>query len=90
MLATSDVSLWFKLSVALRLGSLVGAEHKWRKGADKHRSAAGIRTFALGALVGPVAVIVCDGGSPAYRWRLLPGLLLVMAAVRPSALVTLP
>lgn len=55
MLETSDISLWFNLSVALGLGLLVGAERERRKGADKHRSAAGIRTFALSALVGGVA-----------------------------------
>lgn len=56
MLATSDISLWFNLSVALGIGLLVGAERERRKGPDKHRSAAGIRTFALSALVGGVAV----------------------------------
>jgi hypothetical protein len=35
-------------------------------------------------------VIVCYSGSPAYRWRVLPGLLLLMAAVWLSALATLP
>ena len=56
MLATSDISLWFNLSVALGIGLLVGAERERRKGPDKHRSAAGIRTFALSALVGGVAM----------------------------------
>ena len=52
---SSDFSLWFNLSVAMGIGLLVGAERERRKGTDKHRGAAGIRTFALSALVGGVA-----------------------------------
>ena len=55
MLTSSDISVWFNLSVALGIGLLVGAERERRKVPDKHRSAAGIRTFALSALVGGVA-----------------------------------
>ena len=36
------------------------------------------------------AVIVCYSGSPAYRWRVLPGLLLLMVAVWLAALAALP
>jgi uncharacterized membrane protein (DUF4010 family) len=56
MLPTSDVSLWFNLSVALGVGLLVGAERERRNGATEHRRAAGIRTFALSALAGGVAI----------------------------------
>jgi hypothetical protein len=36
------------------------------------------------------AVIALYGGSRAYRWRVLPGLLLLMVAVWLAALATLP
>jgi hypothetical protein len=55
MLASSDISTWFNLSVGIGIGLLVGAERERRKHPDKHRSAAGIRTFALSALLGCVA-----------------------------------
>jgi uncharacterized membrane protein (DUF4010 family) len=55
MLASSDISIWFNLSVGIGIGLLVGAERERRKRPDKHRSAAGIRTFALSALLGGVA-----------------------------------
>jgi len=49
------MGLWIKLSVALGIGLLVGAERERRKGPDPQRSAAGIRTFAISALSGGVA-----------------------------------
>lgn len=55
MLPDSDISVWFNLSVAVGIGLLVGAERERRKGPDKPRIAAGIRTFALSALAGGVA-----------------------------------
>lgn len=58
LLEPADITLWFNLSVALGIGLLVGAERERRKGPDKHRSAAGIRTFALCALCGGVATAV--------------------------------
>jgi len=58
MTGPDDLLLWFHLSVALGLGLLFGAERERRKGHDTHRSAAGIRTFALSALVGGVEAIL--------------------------------
>lgn len=58
MLASTDITLWFNLSVALGIGLLVGAERERRKGRDPQRSAAGIRTFALSALAGGVATVL--------------------------------
>ena len=58
MLAPSDMSLWIKLSVALGIGLLVGAERERRKGPDQQPSAAGIRTFAISALSGGVATVL--------------------------------
>jgi uncharacterized membrane protein (DUF4010 family) len=48
------------LMVALAVGLLIGAERERRKGADKGRDAAGIRTFALAALLGAMAHVLGD------------------------------
>ncbi|WP_158272864.1 MgtC/SapB family protein [Limnohabitans sp. T6-5] len=55
MLTSIDSLVLFKLSVALGIGLLVGAERERRKGDGPHRRAAGIRTFAISALCGFVA-----------------------------------
>lgn len=44
--------------IALAIGLLIGAERERRKGEGKARAAAGIRTFALAALLGVVARIL--------------------------------
>lgn len=49
-------SLTFRLVIALCIGLLIGAERERRKGQGPTRGAAGIRTFALTALLGAVAV----------------------------------
>lgn len=49
------------LAVALGIGLLIGAERERRKGEGPSRSAAGIRTFAITALLGAVSMDI--GGS---------------------------
>lgn len=53
--------LWFRLSLALGIGLLIGAERERRKGEGPARSAAGIRTFAVVALLGAVSIVL--GGN---------------------------
>src|SRR6516165_5310460 len=45
----------FRLATALAIGLLMGAERERRKGAGPGRSPAGIRTFAVAALLGGVS-----------------------------------
>jgi len=47
--------------VALGIGLLIGAERERRKGEGPDRAAAGIRTFAIAALVGAVAMLLGGG-----------------------------
>src|SRR5919109_1113684 len=47
-----------RLGIALGIGLLIGAERERRKGAGRSRLPAGIRTFALTALAGGIAVLV--------------------------------
>lgn len=47
--------------VALGIGLLIGAERERRKSSGPARSAAGIRTFAVSALLGAVSSILGDG-----------------------------
>lgn len=61
MPAQLDSSTLLGLSVALGIGLLIGAERERRKGSGPTRSAAGIRTFAIVALLGAVAVLL--GGT---------------------------
>ncbi|WP_341906335.1 MgtC/SapB family protein [Polaromonas sp. YR568] len=56
-----DASTLLGLSVALGIGLLIGAERERRKGSGPTRSAAGIRTFSVVALLGAVAVLL--GGT---------------------------
>lgn len=51
----------FRLALALGIGLLLGAERERRKGEGPGRGAAGIRTFALVALAGGVAMVLGDG-----------------------------
>jgi uncharacterized membrane protein (DUF4010 family) len=48
------------VSVALGIGLLIGAERERRKGEGPTRAAAGIRTFAVAALTGVVAMLLGD------------------------------
>jgi len=53
--------LWLNLAVALGIGLLVGAERERRKGKGPSRAPAGIRTFAVVALLGAVGMTL--GGA---------------------------
>ncbi len=57
----ADPSTLLGLSVALGIGLLVGAERERRKETGPTRGAAGIRTFAVCALLGSVSVILGGG-----------------------------
>lgn len=54
----ADQSTLLGLCVALGIGLLVGAERERRKDTSPARSAAGIRTFAVSALLGAVSVLL--------------------------------
>jgi len=49
---------WIGLAVALGIGLLMGAERERRKGTGAHRAVAGIRTFAVVALLGAICASV--------------------------------
>jgi uncharacterized membrane protein (DUF4010 family) len=53
-----DNTLWLNLAVALGIGLLIGAERERSKGTGPERSAAGIRTFTISALLGAVSTTV--------------------------------
>ncbi|GGH15238.1 hypothetical protein GCM10007036_15100 [Alsobacter metallidurans] len=57
--------LWLNFTVALALGLLIGVERERSKGEGPTRGAAGLRTFAIAAVLGAVAVHV---GGP---WALI-------------------
>jgi uncharacterized membrane protein (DUF4010 family) len=50
-----------RLAIALSIGLLIGAERERRKGSGPSREPAGIRTFALGSLVGAISLTL--GGT---------------------------
>lgn len=49
---------WLNLAVALGVGLLIGAERERDKGAGLDKSATGIRTFTIAALLGAVSTLV--------------------------------
>ncbi|WP_049621100.1 MgtC/SapB family protein [Frateuria defendens] len=53
---TPPLPSWSAYAIALGIGLLIGAERERRKGSGQTRGAAGIRTFAVVALLGAVAV----------------------------------
>jgi uncharacterized membrane protein (DUF4010 family) len=53
---------WFEFSVALAIGLLIGLERERSKGEGPTRRAAGLRTFALAALLGALTMHI--GGAP--------------------------
>jgi uncharacterized membrane protein (DUF4010 family) len=55
--------LWLNLVVALGIGLLIGAERERSKGSGPDRSPAGIRTFAIAAMLGGVSTML-------YEWLL--------------------
>lgn len=54
-------SAWLPLAVALGIGLLIGAERERRKGQGPTRAAAGLRTFAVVALLGAVSATLDEG-----------------------------
>jgi uncharacterized membrane protein (DUF4010 family) len=58
----TDPSTLLGLCVALGIGLLIGAERERRKGSGPTRGAAGIRTFAVSALLGALGLLL--GGGP--------------------------
>ena len=67
---------WFNFAVALALGMLIGLERERSKGEGPARRPAGIRTFALAALLdaigmhlgGVTSLVLIEGGA----WRRWP------------------
>src|ERR1039457_3864504 len=57
----ADQSTLLGVCVALGIGLLIGAERERRKDTGPARSAAGIRTFAVAALLGAVSVMLGGG-----------------------------
>lgn len=57
----TDEQSWIRLAVALGIGLLIGIERERRKGEGTTRAVAGIRTFAVVALLGAVSVMLDDG-----------------------------
>ena len=55
---------YFPLIVALGIGLLIGAERERRKGEGPFRAAAGVRTFAITAVLGAVAMNIGRRDSP--------------------------
>ena len=53
-LAAPDTDLWLSLAVALGAGLLIGIERERRKGDGATRDFAGVRTFAIAAVMGTV------------------------------------
>lgn len=49
---------WLRLAIALGIGLLIGIERERRKGEGPARSVAGIRTFAVAALLGAVSLLL--------------------------------
>lgn len=58
MLTLADEQSWLRLAVALGIGLLIGIERERRKGSGPARSVAGIRTFAVAALLGAVSMLL--------------------------------
>lgn len=56
-----DEQSWLRLAIALGIGLLIGIERERRKSDGPGRSVAGIRTFAVVALLGAVSVLLGDG-----------------------------
>lgn len=55
-----DEQSWYRLAIALGIGLLIGIERERRKGEGPMRAVAGMRTFAVVALLGAVSVILGD------------------------------
>ncbi|MDH4149830.1 MAG: DUF4010 domain-containing protein [Betaproteobacteria bacterium] len=55
-----DEQNWYRIAIALGIGLLIGIERERRKGEGPQRAVAGMRTFAVVALLGAVSVILGD------------------------------
>ena len=53
-----DEQSWYRLGIALGIGLLIGIERERRKGRSSARIEAGLRTFAVVALLGAVTVLL--------------------------------
>lgn len=53
-----DDQTWYRLGIALGIGLLIGIERERRKGRGSVRAEAGMRTFAVVALLGAVTVLL--------------------------------
>jgi uncharacterized membrane protein YhiD involved in acid resistance len=62
-------SHYLYLAVALGIGLLIGAERERRKGKGPSPGPAGIRTFALTALVGALSLQLGGEENPRVRHR---------------------
>lgn len=63
--------LWLNLLAALGIGLLIGAERERNKGTGPERSPAGIRTFAIAAMLSGVSSLI-------HIWLLMISLLCVI------------
>ena len=79
-----EFALVLKLAVALGIGLLLGAERERRKGTGPARSAAGIRTFALTALLGGLAATL-GGEALLVAGAIMIGSLAALSYLRDSA-----
>lgn len=55
-----DEQAWYRLAIALGIGLLIGIERERRKGEGPMRAVAGMRTFAVVALLGAICVLLGD------------------------------
>lgn len=81
MPSLTDISTLLGLCVALGIGLLIGAERERRKGSGPTRGAAGIRTFAVSALLGALGLLL-GGGLLLAVVALAVGALAVAAYLR--------
>lgn len=73
-LAVADSAPWLSFAVALGAGLLIGIERERRKGEGAARDFAGVRTFAMAALMGTVSQLLGQPWLVAVAGLLLVGL----------------
>ncbi len=67
MTDVASPDLFYRLSVALAIGFLLGIERGWRdREAGEGRRAAGVRTFSLLGLLGGVAGALSSATGPSF------------------------
>lgn len=84
MLPAFDSQSLLSVCVAIGVGLLIGAERERRKGSGPNRGAAGIRTFAVAAFAGVVAMLVGDVLLMAVVTLLVGGFALIAYRRAPS------